>query len=105
MTRATISALMHLKNEKHILSLINKGPISRVEIAKQTGLTKAAFTIIVDDLKQRNVDFDNNVIYINHKVTTPCIDGAKKIDAKDGAKTKSSVRALSLTETSNLAES
>lgn len=32
-------------------------------------------------------------------MTTPCIDGAKKIGAKDGAKTKSSVRALPLTET------
>lgn len=50
-------------------------------------------------LRWSSIDFDNNVIYINHKVTTPCIDGAKKIDAKDGAKTKSSVRALPLTET------
>ena len=61
MTRATNSALMRLKNEKHILSLINKGPISRVEIAKQTGLTKAAVTIIVDDLKQRNIVFEQPV--------------------------------------------
>ena len=50
-------------------------------------------------LRWSSIDFDNNVIYINHKATTHCIDGAKKIDAKDGAKTKSSVRALPLTET------
>ena len=50
-------------------------------------------------LRWSAIDFDNNVFYINHKVTTPCLDGEKKIDAKDGAKTKSSVRALPLTET------
>lgn len=61
MTRATNSALMRLKNEKHILSLINKGPISRVEIAKKTGLTKAAVTIIVDELKQKNIVFEQPI--------------------------------------------
>lgn len=49
-------------------------------------------------LRWSSIDFDNNVLYINHKVTVPCINGKKKIDAKDGAKTKSSVRALPLTE-------
>ena len=61
MTRATNSASMRLKNEKNILSLINKCPISRVEIAKKTGLTKAAVTIIVDDLKKRNIVFEKPV--------------------------------------------
>ena len=55
MKRATNSALMRIKNEKIILSLINKGPVSRADIAKKTGLTKAAVTIIVDDLKQRGI--------------------------------------------------
>lgn len=55
MKKATNSALMRIKNEKFILSLINKEPVSRVDIAKKTGLTKAAVTIIVDDLKQRGV--------------------------------------------------
>jgi len=41
MKRATNSASMRIKNEKMILSLINKGPVSRVDIAKKTGLTKA----------------------------------------------------------------
>lgn len=61
MTRATNSALMRLKNEKNILSLINKGPISRVDIAKKIGLTKAAVTIIVDDFKQRNIIVEESV--------------------------------------------
>ncbi len=55
MTEATNAALMRCKNEKIILSLINKEPISRAQIAKRTGLTKAAVTIIVDDLKKRGI--------------------------------------------------
>lgn len=55
MKKATNSALMRLKNEKIVMSLINQSPISRAEIAKKTGLTKAAVTIIVDDLKRRNI--------------------------------------------------
>ncbi len=43
-------------------------------------------------------DFENNVFYINHTVTTPKIDGKVKIVAKDRAKTKSSLRALPLNE-------
>lgn len=41
-------------------------------------------------------DFENNVFYVNHTVTTPRIDGKIKIIAKDRAKTKSSMRALPL---------
>lgn len=55
MKRATNSALMRIKNEKIILSIINKGAVSRADIAKKTGLTKAAVTIIVDDLMQRGI--------------------------------------------------
>lgn len=47
--------MMRIKNEKIILSLINKSPVSRADIAKRTGLTKAAVTIIVDDLKERGI--------------------------------------------------
>lgn len=60
MKRATNAALMRIKNEKIILSLINKGPVSRADIAKKTGLTKAAVTIIVDDLKQRGIVTEKN---------------------------------------------
>lgn len=55
MKKATNSALMRMKNEKLILSMIYKVPISRVEIAKKTGLTKAAVTFIVDDLMSRGI--------------------------------------------------
>ena len=50
MASATNSSSMRMKNEKIILSLINREPISRADIAKKTGLTKAAVTIIVEDL-------------------------------------------------------
>ncbi len=55
MKKATNGTKMRLKNEKLILSLIHNSPISRVDIAKKTGLTKAAVTIIVDDLKKRGI--------------------------------------------------
>lgn len=50
MKQGTNAAIMRKRNEKTILSLINNGPISRAEIAKITGLTRAAVTIIIDDL-------------------------------------------------------
>ncbi len=55
MKKGTNAAAMRIKNEKIILSLINRGHVSRVDIAKKTGLTKAAVTIIIDDLKQRKI--------------------------------------------------
>lgn len=78
MKKATNSALMRIRNEKIILSLINKGPVSRVDISKKTGLTKAAVTIIVDDLKQRGIVTEQNgktdtvgrnpvLLYLNEK--------------------------------------
>lgn len=47
-------------------------------------------------LRWSAIDFENNIFYINHTVTTPQIDGVTKIVAKDRAKTKSSLRALPL---------
>ncbi len=49
-------------------------------------------------LRWSAIDFENNVFYVNHTVTTPQVDGKKKIIAKDRAKTKSSIRALPLDE-------
>lgn len=43
-------------------------------------------------------DFENNVFYVNHTVTTVKGNGKTKIIAKDRAKTKSSLRALPLDE-------
>ena len=47
-------------------------------------------------LRWSAIDFDNDVFYINHTVTTPLVHGKKTIIAKDRAKTKPSVRALPL---------
>jgi len=47
-------------------------------------------------LRWSAIDWSNDVFYINHTVTTPKVDGVKKIIAKDRAKNKSSLRALPL---------
>lgn len=47
-------------------------------------------------LRWSSIDFENNIIFINHTITTPTVDGVKKIIAKDKGKTKSSTRALPL---------
>lgn len=47
-------------------------------------------------LRWSAIDFKNDIFYVNHTITTPEIDGKKKIIAKDRAKTKSSLRALPL---------
>lgn len=49
-------------------------------------------------LRWSAIDFDNDIFYVNHTVTTPTVDGKKTIIAKDRAKTKSSLRALPLDE-------
>ena len=47
-------------------------------------------------LRWSSIDFENNIIFINHTITTPTLDGVRKIVAKDKGKTKSSTRALPL---------
>ena len=79
------------------------------EVIKLTKNTKLELPVIfggfyglrrseVVGLRWTVIDFDNNVFYVNHTVTTPNIDGKKTIVAKDRAKTKSSLRALPLDE-------
>lgn len=79
------------------------------EVIKLTKNTKLELPVIfggfyglrrseVVGLRWTAIDFDNNVFYVNHTVTTPNIDGKKTIVAKDRAKTKSSLRALPLDE-------
>ena len=55
MPRAINSSAMRSRNEKMILALIHAAPISRADIAKATGLTKAAVSIIVDEWIKRGV--------------------------------------------------
>lgn len=50
MNHATNSAVMRVSNRKLILNLIRLGPISRVELAEATQLTRASITQIVDEL-------------------------------------------------------
>lgn len=77
------------------------------EVIKLTKGTKLEFPVIfggfyglrrseIVGLRWSAIDFENNVFYINHTVTTPVVDGKKRIVAKDRAKTKSSLRALPL---------
>lgn len=79
------------------------------EIIKLTRDTKLELPVIfggfyglrrgeIVGLRWSAFDFENNVFYVNHTVTTPRVDGKLKIVAKDRAKTKSSMRALPLNE-------
>lgn len=52
MQRATNASSMKEQNRRLILSLINSGEHSRADISRATGLTKAAVTMIVDELIQ-----------------------------------------------------
>ena len=49
------STFMKLQNRNEILKIIHKEPISRAELARITGLTRAAISIIVDELMDRNI--------------------------------------------------
>ena len=50
MKQGTNSPLMKLNNRRLVLNLIRRQPISRAEVAKITGLTRASVTIIADEL-------------------------------------------------------
>jgi len=52
MKHATNASTMRTSNRKLILNLIRQGPISRVELATKTNLTRACITQIVDELLQ-----------------------------------------------------
>lgn len=49
-TNATNSTYMKLSNRRLILNIVRKKPVSRAELARITGLTRAAVTLIVDEL-------------------------------------------------------
>lgn len=55
MKQGTNAAVMRQQNEKMILSLINQNPLSRADISKITGLTRAAVTIITDELLSKGL--------------------------------------------------
>ena len=50
MSKATNAAVMKNRNQKLLLNLIRQGDWSRVDLAKETGLTKASVTILTDPM-------------------------------------------------------
>ncbi|HOJ11094.1 MAG TPA: ROK family transcriptional regulator [Clostridiales bacterium] len=52
---ATNSTDMKFGNRQLILNIIRKMPVSRAELARLTGLTRAAITLIVDELIHENI--------------------------------------------------
>lgn len=52
------AAAVKTGNRLDIISLVLQGPVSRAEIARRTGLTRAAVTIIVDRMIQEGVLFE-----------------------------------------------
>ncbi len=55
MTNATNANTMKEKNRRLIINLIRKNQVSRADISKATSLTKAAVSIIVDDLIKNGI--------------------------------------------------
>ena len=75
-----------------------------IRLAKDTKLEIPVMMAGVYGLRRSEViglrwsafDFENDVFYINHTVTTPSVNGKKTIIAKDRAKNKASLRAMPL---------
>ena len=95
-----------VKPEKnhYIAQFLNADELNKIiEITKGT---KLEFPVIfggvyglrrseIVGLRWSSIDFENNIVYINHKVTTPNDkDGKRIIVAKDKGKSSSSTRAL-----------
>lgn len=62
MSKANNSILMKEQNRAHVLRLIRKNPLSRAEIARQTGLTRAAVSIIVDKLIDEKLIYEGEAV-------------------------------------------
>lgn len=62
MNKANNSNQMRMNNRLHILRLIRQAPISRAELARKTGLTRAAVTIIVDALIAENLIIEGEAV-------------------------------------------
>ena len=83
-TSAELNQLIELTRDTHLEFPVIFGGFYGLRRSEIVGLRWSAF------------DFENNVFYVNHTVTTPKVNGKTKIVAKDRAKTKSSLRALPL---------
>ena len=64
---ATNSTNMKYENRKLILNLIRKKPISRADIARQTGLTRAAVSLIINDLIEKDIIIERGIVDSNNR--------------------------------------
>ncbi|MBZ4665560.1 ROK family transcriptional regulator [Mahella sp.] len=55
------SQYMKMSNRRRILNIIRKQKIFRAELARQTGLTRAAVTNIIDELKQEGIVIEREI--------------------------------------------
>ena len=55
MTQANNAAVMREANKRHIINLIRKKSQSRADIARATGLSRAAVTILTDSLVEQGI--------------------------------------------------
>lgn len=65
MNKANNSNQMRMNNRLHVLRLIRQSPISRAELARKTGLTRAAVTIIVDALISEKLIIEGEAVKSN----------------------------------------
>ena len=62
MNKPNNSSLMKAQNRSLCLSLIRQEPVSRAELARKTGLTRAAVSIIIDGLLQEGVIIEGSAV-------------------------------------------
>jgi len=62
MNKPNNSSLMKAQNRINILNLIRTEPVSRAEIARKTGLTRAAVSLIVDNLLKENLVIEGEAV-------------------------------------------
>ena len=91
--------------EHYVAKVLSASELNKaIEITKGT---KLEFPVIfagvyglrrseIVGLRWSSIDFENNIVFINHKVVTPKVDGVVQILAKDKGKSDSSNRALPL---------
>lgn len=49
-------------NRKNILNIIRSTPVSRAMLSEKTGLTRAAITFIINDLTERGIVYDREIV-------------------------------------------
>ena len=78
MNRALNASEMKIRNRARILKLIRQGGFARAEIARITGLTRAAVTVIIDECLARGmiIEGDKNNSAIGRKAIGLTMNGA-----------------------------